>query len=419
MVTIGRRGGRVTRNAEGVHWSGGIRAGAVTPATLDRSSAPDSILFLKGVPDPRRYPGAAMQKALDALLRVPSPDLDYCRGSGDPSLRQFIAHRATKLGADTAPGDVVITAGSSGSLAMLTVALVDPGDVVLVEELTYPGALATFRQASARVEPIPIDEHGILPDDLERIVAELASKGIVPKFLYTISNNHSPTTSTLPADRRRALIDLAHRFGFLVVQDDTYGEIWFDGEHPGSLRRLDTERVIHLGSFSKTIAPALRLGWIEAPAEIADVLARSRTDLGTSGLVQRLVGSMLTSGFFDENLSETIDYYRAKRDLLCRALHEHAGPLLDVPLPRGGFFLWAHVDPSATASMERHMNAEAVGGQMGSFFDVRGDRQIPALRLAFCELSEPDLLEGAARLGRALERASDEAAASSPIRAAR
>jgi 2-aminoadipate transaminase len=393
--------------AGGVRWSSRVRDDAVTPSVLNQSTAPDSILFFSGVPDARTYPGDAMQRALDEQLRIPTPDLDYCRGSGDPGLRDFLAQRATQRGAATSVGEVVITAGSSGSVAMLSLALLDPGDVVLVEELTYPGALASFRQVGARVVPVAIDEDGIVIDDLERVLTGLAAERTTPKFLYTITNNHSPTTCTLAADRRPTVVELARRFGFMIVQDDTYGEIWFDGEHPGPLRRLDTEQVIHLGSFSKTIAPALRLGWIEAPAEIAEVIARTRTDLGTSGLVQRMVASLLTSGFFDDNLRSIIEFYRAKRDLLGRALTEQAGSLLEAPLPRGGFFFWAKLGDVRRVDLARHMQDEAVGAQLGSFFDVSGDRWIPALRLAFCELSEPDLLEGAARLGRALKRAVD------------
>lgn len=402
------------QSTERVRWSSRVRADTITPSTLGKASAPDTILFFNGVPDPHVYPGEAIQNALDALLRQPCPDLDYCRGLGDATLRELIAQRATERGVVTAIGDVVITAGSSGSLAMLSLALVDPGDVVLVEELSYPGALASFRQAGARVVPVAIDEHGIVVDDLERVLTELATEGTVPKFLYTISNNQSPTASTLAVDRRPAIVDLADRSGFLVVQDDTYGEIWFDGEHPGSLRRLDTDRVIHLGSFSKTIAPAMRLGWIEAPAEIAGVLARSRTDLGTSGLVQRLVAALMSSGFFAENLRALNDFYRNKRDVLHRALGEQAGSLVNAPAPRGGFFLWAKIDDAVSVDLARHMQDEGVGAQLGAFFDVRGGRRIPALRLAFCELSEPDLLEGAERLGRALKRAADDVSPSQP-----
>jgi DNA-binding transcriptional MocR family regulator len=294
--------------------------------------------------------------------------------------------------------------------------LLDPGDLVLVEELSYPGAVAAFRQAGAKTVPIRLDEHGLKVDDLEHQLTELRRAGVTPKFVYTISNNHSPTATTLAVDRRHTIVELAERFGFLVVQDDAYGEIWFDGEHPGSIRKYDTERVIHLGSFSKTIAPALRLGWLAAPAQISEVLAGHRTDLGTSGLLQATVAQLLEDGSFDARLKEISEFYREKRDALAGALEEHGAGLLDFESPPGGFFLWVSMDQSLAEHLPRYISEERVRFPMGSFFDMRGGSVIGGARLAFCHPPVEQLIEGAARLGRAVRRCAEGIATASSLK---
>jgi DNA-binding transcriptional MocR family regulator len=345
-----------------------------------------------------------MQRVLNDLLEGPTDELlNYRRDRGDPRLRSLIAKRAVHLGADADEQEVVITGASSGAISQLAYALVDPGDKVIVEELSYPGAVATLRQAGADVVSVQMDADGLDVVRLEAALVELDRQGTPPKALYTIANNHSPTTTNLAADRRRTLADLADRFQFIIIQDDTYGEFWYDGEPLGSLRRFDTERTVHIGSFSKTLAPALRLGWLVAPASLTDVIQRSRTDLGTSGLLQAVVASLMADGSFDSHLEQIIAFYKEKRDLVLSTLDEHCSEFARWETPPGGFFVWVVMDGVDLTDFERYAADEGVCVLLGSHFDVRGG-SIPAFRLGFTELSEEHLVESAIRLGRALRR---------------
>jgi 2-aminoadipate transaminase len=398
-----------TAHVAPVKLSSRVRADTEAPNTLGVAMRDDAIFFGSGVPDPRFHPADVMEQALDALLSVSTTEsLNYCRGRGDATLRTLIAERSLREGVRTSADDVVITAGSSGAFTLLAYTLVEPGDVVLVEELSYPGVLAMFRQAGAELVPVALDQDGLVIESLEEVVTTLARRGATPKLLYAIANTQSPTTSRLADDRRSAIAALAERFGFLIVQDDTYGELWYEGEQPGSLRRYDTERTVHVGSFSKTVAPGLRLGWFTGPGAIAEVIANMRTDLGTSTLIQRMIASMMGDGYFDAHLERVAASYRGKRDLLLAALDEHCGDLVRCVEPPGGFFLWVTFDEPLAGNVERLAYEEGVAFLSGSYFDVRGGRVVPAFRLAFGELAEDDLFEGAVRLGRVMRRSVDE-----------
>lgn len=392
-------------SAQLIRYSDRVRTEATTPATPSLDPASSAISMFSGVPDPAVVPHDQLRSAFDAVLTAGS-SLSYSRGRGDGPLRELLAARASQRGAATSPNDIVITSGSSGGLAMLASCLLDPGDVVLCEELTYPGATAVFRQAGARVVPVALDGGGLVVEDLADVLESLGAEGQAPKLLYTIANNQSPTTTSMTADRRPRIAELADRFGVIVVQDDTYGDIWFDEDRPGSLRCFDLGRTVHLGSFSKTLAPALRLGWMEAPGHLAEVVATTRNDLGTSSLVQGAVATLLADGTFDAELLRLAAFYREKRDVLLEALWESCGEHVRCGAPHGGFFAWAELDPLLAADQLGKLAAEeGVVFPLGPFFDVRGGRHVPAARLAYGELALDQLREAAARIGRALRQA--------------
>lgn len=385
-----------------------VRPDTQAPDVTAISIPEGGIFFGGGSPDSRLYPSQALTQALETLLTSKMEALSYCRGQGDEKLRALIAQRAVNQGAPTTEDDVVVTAGSSGAFSLLADCLIDPGDLVFVEEFTYPGALSIFRQAGAEIVPVPMDGDGLDVDALKSSLSDLANKDGSPKLLYTIANNQSPTARNLTEDRRRVLVGLAEQFEFLILQDDTYGDVWYDGESRGSLRRYDVARTIHVGSFSKIIAPALRVGWFAGPPALADAAARFRADLGTSGLMQSLVASFMDDGSFDAHVEQVNASYKSKRDLVLQALEEHCGDLIQCATPPGGFFLWVAISDAHVADVEQRAFEEGVAFLSGSFFDVRGGRVVPRFRLAFGELPEPDLLEGAARLGRALRRCADQ-----------
>ena len=361
---------------------------------------PDVIGFLGGLPDPAVRPD--LRPLLNAVIAEEPEALSYGGPWGSESLRALVAERlASRAGTPLHAQNVVMTNGCAGALGLVSAALLAPDDVVLVEELTYPGALDIFRRRGATVIPVPLDQGGLDVAALERILDEPAAVGHV-RMIYTIASCQSPTGTMLDRSRRVRLARLAEERDIVIIQDDTYGEILYDDLDAPPLVGLAPDRTLHLGSFSKTMAPGIRLGWAAGPAELAAAVAAARTDLGGSPVLQRAVFRFLESDF-DEHLRSITSFYREKRDVLVAALEEHCSGAATWTVPQGGFFLWlrprgADVDALADAG-----RAEGVGFLAGPYFSA-GTPDRTGVRLAYGELAAPDLAEGARRLGRALER---------------
>lgn len=379
-------------------------------ASSGRLLVPDGdgvIFFGGGLPDPALWPTEAIATRLVELLHQPDADLlGYSHGAGDLQLRDAIArHFSTRERTSVAAEQIVVTNGSSGALALLAVALIEPGDVVVAEALTYPGALATFRQMGADVAPVPVGTEGIDCDALESELARLQHAGARVKMIYTIATCQSPTGSVLAATNRWRLAEIADRYDVLIVQDATYADIRFTDDFPSELITIAPQRTVHVGSFSKTLAPGLRLGWAAGPPAIVDVLARIRTDLGTSRLVQRTVARLITGGEFDAQLQRARSWYRDKRDVLLDALTLHCGELASWAVPRGGFFVWLQWTSAEPSRVRDECARQRVGAFGAPYFSVAGAAP-PGLRLAYGELANHELVEGARRLGSAIRAAS-------------
>ncbi|MEO5843018.1 MAG: PLP-dependent aminotransferase family protein [Acidimicrobiales bacterium] len=364
------------------------------------------IFFGGGLPDPVTHPTAAMTRLLTELLAAPQEQLlGYCHGAGDDDLRRAIArHFSAREGRDISSDQIVVTNGSSGALSLLAVALIDPGDVVLCEALTYPGVMATFRQMGARIVPVPVDADGISPGELASILAQLRAEGARIKMIYIIATCQSPTGTVLSEQRRHELIEIADRFDILIVQDATYADIRFDESFPRELITLAPHRTVHVASFSKTLAPGLRMGWVAGPPAIIDVLAQMRTDLGTSRLVQRMVARLIADGDFDRHLREVNDWYRQKRDVVLDALTMSCTAHGSWKVPAGGFFIWLVLDRANLAAVEAAGAQHGVGFLGAPYFNA-GGADIPGIRLAYGELNRAQLEEGIRRLGHAIATA--------------
>lgn len=378
----------------------------VPPAISDTSR----IVLGGGIPDPTLVPVDELEKAIaDVLAHRGAHTLSYSRGPGEANLRVELANWLVRQhGGLTTADDLFVTAGSSGAIHYAARALVDPGDVVVVEELTYPAAVALFRQAGAEVVPARIDRDGLVVEALERTLTELSGRGARVKVLYTISDFHSPTTATLSVERRHAIAELADRFDLYVLQDNTYGDIRFEDGVVPSFHTIAPERGLLAGSFSKTITPALRLGWLVAPRPIVDLLASHRADLGVSRLLQDAVAKLMAEGFFAEHVRRSNLVYRAKRDAVLETLGASCGGLAEWTVPGGGFFVWVrHGDIPAEAVAEAAA-VEGIGYYDGAFYAARPPARPEhehAMRLAYGETAMDDIVEGAARLGRAIQRA--------------
>jgi 2-aminoadipate transaminase len=380
-----------------------VRDSAMPSHGLRRIGEPGVILFGGGLPDPVTHPVAELGQLLQDVLADPSERwaLGYGYEQGDAGLRAIVAERH---GAGLSAENVVLTNGSAGGLGLLATALIDPGDMVLAEAATYPGALKAFRQMGAQVVAVPMDAEGLDPAGLAEVLARVAREGRRAKLLYTIASCQNPTATTLPLARRREVLDLAARHGLLVVEDATYAEIRFDPAPP-SLLALDPDRVIHLGSFSKTIAPGLRLGWAAARRDLAAALAQVRTDLGTSPLLQRVVARYLAAGHLAPHLAEITAHYRRKRDLMLESLDRRCRDLAEWRAPEGGFFVWLTLKRGDVGTALDAAEAEKVSFIPGGYFAVEPGTLDRRLRLSYGEVADTAIDEGLARLARALERA--------------
>jgi 2-aminoadipate transaminase len=282
----------------------------------------------------------------------------------------------------------------------------DPGDVVMAEAPSYPGAMRTIRAQGARVQMVPVDAEGLRPDALAETLETLSREGARPKLLYTIPNFHNPTGATLSLERRQAVLEIARRHRLLIVEDDAYGEIRFEGERvPSFLALSGGDGVLKVGTFSKTLATGLRVGWVAAAQEATDFLVRMRFDMGTSPWIQRLVAEYVAAGHLARHLPQVVEIYRRKRDTMATALEEHCAPYVRWRLPSGGFFLWLETDRRVQPEALREAAAqEGVAYVSGDtfFVDRRGSQFI---RLAYSFVAEQEIAEAIRRLGRALERA--------------
>jgi len=264
--------------------------------------------------------------------------------------------------------------------------------------------LATFRQMGARIVPVAVDADGICPDELASTLTRLRAERARVKFLYTIATCHSPTGTVLSEGRRRELIDIADRFDMLIVQDATYADIRFDARFPREMITLAPHRTVHVASFSKTLAPGLRMGWMAGPPAIVDVLAQMRTDLGTSRLVQRMVARLITDGDFDTHLREVNGWYRQKRDVVVDALTESCAGLGHWNVPAGGFFVWLVLDGVDLSAVVAAGAQHGVGFFGAPYFAAEAAfvAGLPGIRLAYGELDTARLAEGIHRLGRSI-----------------
>ncbi|WP_246071744.1 PLP-dependent aminotransferase family protein [Miniimonas arenae] len=384
-------------------------------ATL-RDRVPDAIALMGGVPDPSVLPAAEVTEATARVLARPGlPALQYSRTEGDPALRAWIA---TREGVD--PARIVITNGGFHGLALTIQTVLERGDLIAVDNPTFPLFLRGLELADARIAPVPVGCEGLRVD----VLADQLRRGLRPTALYTVPDFHNPSQGTLPLEQRHELVALAEHYGFVVLADNPYRELRFrapDGEleRPRSGAGLDagprdepfnhSPWVVHVNTFTKTLGPGLRLGWLVLPEWLVpDVVAlRARQDSHSSTFVQAVVAELLTlrPGLFDETLTRARALYRERSDALAGALAEAAPGAFDVDLPEGGLFLWPRLRDDAVDADRLAEDAARAGVlyQRGSFFasgpGTDADRH---LRLSFGDTSAERLREAGRRLSGAL-----------------
>jgi 2-aminoadipate transaminase len=304
---------------------------------LKITERPGVISFAGGLPSPRAFPVEAFAQACAKVLRDDGPGaLQYAPSEGNGPLREMVA---AGLPWPVAPSQVLITTGSQQGLDLVAKVLVDSGSRVLVETPTYLGALQAFAPMEPEVVGVRSDDEGIADDDL-------AAQAPGARFAYLLPNFQNPTGRTMSEARRAAVSLAAARAGLPIVEDNPYGELWFDGPPPPPLTARNPEGCIYLGSFSKVLAPGLRLGFLVAPAAVAAklVLAKQAADLHSPGFNQRMVAEVMRDGFLERHVPTIRALYRAQRDHMLQALErEMAGLGVAWNRPAGGMFLWARL----------------------------------------------------------------------------
>ncbi|MFD5701410.1 aminotransferase-like domain-containing protein [Streptomyces lasiicapitis] len=362
------------------------------------TARPEVINFAGGLPAPEFFDAKGVAAAYAAVLAdEPGRALQYSTTEGEPALRAAVAERYAARGLATGADDILVTTGSQQALSLLATALVEPGDTVLVENPCYLAALQVFAFAGARVVPVPSDADGVDPDALDALVAQHR-----PKLLYTVPTFQNPTGRTLPAARRAAVAEVAARRGLWIIEDDPYGELRFEGERvPWVASYAGAEdRTVVLGSFSKVMAPGLRLGWLRAPAALrrACAIAKQAADLHTPTVNQLAAAWYLERFDLDAHVARVAGEYRERRDAMLAGLPGALPAGSTWNQPEGGMFLWARlpVGYDATASLPAVV-AQDVAYVPGAPF-YGGAPEAETLRLCFVTQTPDEIAEGLDRL---------------------
>ncbi|MFF4549734.1 PLP-dependent aminotransferase family protein [Streptomyces sp. NPDC001406] len=363
------------------------------------TARPEVINFAGGLPAPELFDREGIAAAFHQVLaQVPERALQYSTTEGEPTLRAGLAARISTQGLPTTPDDLLITTGSQQALSLLSTALLDPGDTVLVESPCYLAALQVFGLAGARVVAVPGDD-GVDPAALEDLIRRER-----PKLLYLVPTFQNPTGRTMPTARRAAVASAAARHGLWIVEDDPYGELRYEGErvpwiatHPGA-----EDRTVLLGSFSKVMAPGLRLGWLRAPGELlrACAVAKQAADLHTPTLNQLAAARYLD--VLDAHVAKVRAVYGERRNAMLAGLPEALPDGSSWNRPEGGMFLWARLPDSydTTALLPQVVKQDVAYVPGAPFYAATPDPS--TLRLCFVTQTPEEIGEGLRRLARGL-----------------
>ncbi len=363
---------------------------------------PEQISFAFGLADPALFPRDELVAATAAVLEQDADGaLNY--GPSYAGLRQQITARMRSQGIEAEDDNIMIAYGSSQLLALLPQVFVDHGDVVLIEGPSFLGAVRHFADASARLITVPTDAEGMDIDALEATLRDLRRQGVRPKFIYTIPTFHNPTGATMPLDRRRKLVALGAEYGVLIVEDDAYGDLRFEGQPLPSLAALDDNSwVMRICTFSKTLAPGVRMGWAYAHPEIIRRMAKFKVEGSSGPFLTRVIARFCEHGRLDAHIQRLVALYRHKRDVMLDAIGREFPAEVVALRPEGGFYVWCKLPPGMSATALLPL-AEARGATFlpgtRCFADGQGD---DAIRLAFSYQPAERIEEGIARIGAAM-----------------
>ncbi len=369
------------------------------------ASRPEIVSLAGGMPNLSAIPMGVMASLVEKLISENGQEaLQYGSGQGHPKLREQICDVMALEGIRANPDDILVTTGSQQALDLISRIFIDPGDVVLVEAPSYVGALGTFAQYEARVVHVEMDQSGLSPEALRNAIKTLRYQGLRIKFLYLIPNYQNPTGVTMPSERRTEILDICREEKIFVVEDNPYGLLGFDRPAPNAMRAQDSENVIYLGSFSKTIVPGFRIGWALVPQALREklVIASESSILCPSNFSQLAISSYLADQPWRDQIASFVELYRARRDAMLESLDQYFPKSATWTRPGGGFYVWVTLPPEidTKALMPKAIVAK-VAYVPGSAFYADGLGSW-SMRLSYCHPTPERIREGVKALGHLL-----------------
>jgi len=359
---------------------------------LKLTSRPEVISFAGGLPAPELFPVEEMKKvSVEVLNQMGKEALQYSTTEGYDPLRKHIADRMAKQGIKAEAEEILITSGSQQGLDFSGKIFLNPGDYVVVESPSYLGAINAFKAYQCNFLEIDTDDDGMIIEDLEKKLSETKNA----KMIYVIPDFQNPTGRTWSLERRKGLLEVAKKFDLPIVEDNPYGELRFDGESVSSIKSLDDDdRVIFLGTFSKTFCPGLRVGWVCAPEKLLEkyILVKQGADLQCNSMAQREIAIFLDNYNLDEHVEKIKNVYRGRRDLMLDSFKKYFPEGVTYTYPEGGLFTWViipeHLDARELAAKALERNVAYVPG--GSFFPNGGNAN--TFRVNYSNMSEEKIV---------------------------
>ena len=360
--------------------------------------------FIGGHSDPDMVPLDGFIESAGRVFRGDPRNISMYNFDGGPQgilpLRQFVVDKlARQRGINVTTDEVLITSGSGQGIELINEILLEEGDTAIVEAFSFSGALGNLRRRKVNIVGIDVDEDGMDMDQLATALGELRDRGVRPKYIYTIPTLQNPTGTVMTMERRHQLLALSEEFGVTIFEDECYADLVFEEEYEPAIRSLDdSNRVLHIGSFSKTLGPGTRLGYVVAPWEIMSRLLSRKNDAGTGVIDQMIVGDYFNN-HYDEHILAVRAALQRKRDALSSALRESFGPSVEFYVPRGGMYRWVKL-PAGVDSRALNEPAlrEGIAFNPGPDWSADPDAAASYIRLCFALPSEAEIWEGVEKL---------------------
>ncbi|MGH2956141.1 MAG: PLP-dependent aminotransferase family protein [Solirubrobacterales bacterium] len=367
------------------------------------TARPEVISLAGGLPDTSTFPADSFAAQMTRIAQESSAEaLQYGPTEGFEETKACIVEVMEAEGMSPDPDDLIVTTGGQQAIDLIAKTLIDPGDPVICEAPTYPGAVPAFCSYEAEVIQVTTDDEGMRIDELKAVLSELARAGRRPKFIYSVPSFQNPAGVTMSAQRRMRLVELAREHEVLVCEDNPYGLLRFEGEPQAPLYQLDGgDYVIYIGTFSKILSPGIRIGWVVAPPPVLEKigLGKQAADLCTSTLTQYFVREYFSEGRWRDYIDDLVGIYRLRRDAMLEALERHFPAEAEWTRPEGGLFVWAtlpdFIDTTDLLAKALRRNVAFVPGR-AAYVDGRGASSI---RLNFSASDPDELREGIRRIG--------------------